>query len=158
MSTSAATPRSTTSMAALLSVSRGMQGKGRAAVRRGEPAGALVRREGMSWARVVGGGGVGTLWGVDLVGQTTWPASLVGAILGFLVGWGSALLTDWVTPADETPAIAGRSAIVRDPIVQGSLAVIWAAIPLLVPTENPLRWLAGGLLSVPLVQVAVTDL
>jgi hypothetical protein len=95
---------------------------------------------------------------VDIVGDALWVVSLVGAILGFVIGWGSARLTEWVTPSDEAPAIAGRSALVRDPLVQGGLAVIWAAIPLLVPGDDLLRWLAGGLLSVPLVQVAVTDL
>jgi hypothetical protein len=95
---------------------------------------------------------------VSLLADASWSVSLVGALLGFLFGWASARLTEWTTPAEEATPIAGRNAIVRDPLVQGGLAVIWAAIPLLVPAENPLRWLAGGLLSVPLVQVGVTDL
>ena len=40
--------------------------------------------------------------------------------------------------------------------MQGSLALIWAAIPLTVEGDV-LRWLEGGLLALPLVQVAVTD-
>jgi prepilin signal peptidase PulO-like enzyme (type II secretory pathway) len=85
-----------------------------------------------------------------------WVA-LPAAFVGFALGWLSALLTDWLTPAGEAPTVRWRSPLVRDPLVQGALALIWAAIPLLV-AGNPLRWLEGGLLALPLVQVAVTDL
>jgi hypothetical protein len=47
--------------------------------------------------------------------------------------------------------------LVRDPIAQGALALIWAVIPLTI-SGDLVRWLEAGLLSVPLVQVAVTDL
>jgi len=94
---------------------------------------------------------------ITLTGQP-WLVSLIGAVLGFVAGWGSALLTESVTPPEEAPSIRGRNAVVRDPLVQGSLAVIWAAIPLLVPGNDLLQWLAAGVLSLPLVQVAVTDL
>jgi hypothetical protein len=78
------------------------------------------------------------------------------ALAGFLLGWGAAALTDWVQPAEEAAPIAGRSALVRDPYVQGTLALIWAVIPFVV-SGDVVRWLEAGLLSVPLVQVAVTD-
>jgi prepilin signal peptidase PulO-like enzyme (type II secretory pathway) len=80
------------------------------------------------------------------------------ALVGFALGWLSARLTEWVTPPDDVPAIRGRSLLLRDPLVQGVLAVIWAAIPFIIGGDNPLRWAEGGLLAVPLVQVGVTDL
>jgi leader peptidase (prepilin peptidase)/N-methyltransferase len=80
-----------------------------------------------------------------------------GALAGFGIGWLSALLTQWLTPADEAPRIRFRSLLVRDPLVQGALALVWAATPVLVQGDL-VRWLEGGLLAVPLVQVAVTDL
>jgi hypothetical protein len=83
--------------------------------------------------------------------------SLPAAIVGFVLGWLSAWLTEWVTPAEDAPSIRGRSLLVRDPLVQGGLAVIWGAIPLALRGDT-LRWLEAGVLSVPLVQVAVTDL
>jgi prepilin signal peptidase PulO-like enzyme (type II secretory pathway) len=86
-----------------------------------------------------------------------WVA-VVGAGLGFAVGWVSAWATEWVTPADEAGSIRGRNALVRDPLVQGGLALIWAALPLLVGGDDALRWLEGGVLAVPLVQVGITDL
>jgi prepilin signal peptidase PulO-like enzyme (type II secretory pathway) len=89
--------------------------------------------------------------------------ALPAALVGWLLGWLSAWLSDWVQPPEESQPIRGRSLLVRDPLVQGSLAVIWAAIPfVLSPSPQGvdvlLRWLEAGLLSVPLVQVAVTDL
>jgi prepilin signal peptidase PulO-like enzyme (type II secretory pathway) len=78
------------------------------------------------------------------------------ALVGFLLGWLSALLTEWLTAPEEAPKIRWRSPLVRDPLVQGGLALIWAAIPLTVEGDV-LRWLEGGLLALPLVQVAVTD-
>jgi prepilin signal peptidase PulO-like enzyme (type II secretory pathway) len=84
--------------------------------------------------------------------------SVVAAVLGFGAGWLSARLTEWVTPPEEAAPIRGTSALVRDPLVQAALAVIWAAIPFVVGGDNVLRWLEGSLLAVPLVQVGVTDL
>jgi prepilin signal peptidase PulO-like enzyme (type II secretory pathway) len=106
--------------------------------------------------------------------------ALPAAILGWVLGWLSAWLSDWAQPPDEAQPIRGRGPLVRDPLVQGGLAVIWAAIPFVLGAgplqgggagplgggdaeasarvEDPLRWLEAGLLAVPLVQVAVTDL
>ncbi len=95
-------------------------------------------------------------YAVDVTAPAVWLV-VPGALAGFALGWLSALLTDWLTPADEAPSVRWRSALVRDPLVQGALAVIWAAIPFVVE-GNLVRWLEGGLLAVPLVQVAVTDL
>ncbi len=83
--------------------------------------------------------------------------ALPAAVVGFALGWLSAYLTEWVTPSEEAPTIRWRSAVVRDPLVQGSLAVLWFAIPLVV-SGDVVRWLEAGLIAVPLVQVAVTDL
>jgi prepilin signal peptidase PulO-like enzyme (type II secretory pathway) len=79
------------------------------------------------------------------------------AVLGFALGWLSAYLTERVTPPEEIPVIQWRSAALRDPLVQGSLAVLWFVIPLVVPGDI-VRWLEAGIMCVPLVQVAVTDL
>jgi prepilin signal peptidase PulO-like enzyme (type II secretory pathway) len=81
------------------------------------------------------------------------PAAVAGCVLGWLSAW----LTEWVTPPEEAPIIRGRSLLVRDPLVQGALALIWGAIPIVVSGEA-LRWLEAGVLAIPLVQVAVTDL
>jgi prepilin signal peptidase PulO-like enzyme (type II secretory pathway) len=86
--------------------------------------------------------------------------ALPAAIVGFALGWISAYVTERITPPEDEGAAApirGRSALVRDPIVQGALALIWAAIPLTI-SGDLVRWLEAGVLSVPLVQVAVTDL
>jgi prepilin signal peptidase PulO-like enzyme (type II secretory pathway) len=86
------------------------------------------------------------------------PAVVVvpAALIGWALGWLSAWATDRQQPSEDAAAIRGRSALVRDPFVQGGLALIWAAIPLLV-SGDLLRWLEAGLLAVPLVQVTVTD-
>ena len=83
--------------------------------------------------------------------------AIPAALAGFGVGWLSAVFTAWLTPADEAPSMRWSNALVRDPLVQGALALIWAAIPVFVE-GNLLRWIEGGLLALPLVQVAVTDL
>jgi prepilin signal peptidase PulO-like enzyme (type II secretory pathway) len=93
--------------------------------------------------------------GVSAATTAPWVA-VPAALVGFLLGWLSALLTEWLTAPDEAPKIRWRSPLVRDPLVQGSLALIWAAIPLTVEGDV-LRWLEAGLLALPLVQVAVTD-
>jgi prepilin signal peptidase PulO-like enzyme (type II secretory pathway) len=82
--------------------------------------------------------------------------AIPAALVGFGLGWLSALFTEWLTPAEEAPEIRWRSPLLRDPLVQGSLALIWAAIPLTIEGDV-LRWLEAGLLALPLVQVAVTD-
>lgn len=83
--------------------------------------------------------------------------ALPAAIAGFVLGWLSAALTDWVQPPEEALPIRWRSGLLRDPLVQVGLAVIWAAIPFVL-SGGLVRWLEAGLLAVPLVQVAVTDL
>ena len=83
--------------------------------------------------------------------------SVAPGLPGFALGWLSAVLTEWLTPSEEAPRIRWRSTLVRDPLVQGALVVIWVAIPFLVEGDV-VRWLEGGLLALPLVQVAVTDL
>lgn len=80
------------------------------------------------------------------------------AAVGFGLGWLSAWLSERLEPPDEPTVIRWRGALVRDPLVQGALAVLWAAIPFVVGGDNLVRWLEAGVLSVPLVQVAVTDL
>ena len=88
------------------------------------------------------------------------PSALLAvpaALVGFILGWLSAFLTEWVTPSDEAPAIRGRSIVVRDPLVQGGCAVLWAAFPIVFQGDL-LRSAEAGLIAVPLVQVAVTDL
>jgi len=80
------------------------------------------------------------------------------AIIGFLTGWLSAYLTERVTPPEEASPIRGQSMFVRDPLVQGALAILWATIPLVIAGDNIVRWLEAGVMAVPLVQVAVTDL
>src|ERR1051326_2506582 len=92
---------------------------------------------------------------------TTVPLSLLvagpGAVVGFVLGWLAAWSTELLTPFEDAPSIRWRSALVRDPLVQGTLAVLWAVIPFVVAGDL-VRWLEAGLLAVPLVQVAVTDL
>ncbi len=83
--------------------------------------------------------------------------ALPAAIIGFLIGWLSAYLTEKVTPPEEALPIRGRRLLVRDPLVQGALAILWAAIPLVLAGDI-VHWLEAALMSVPLVQVAVTDL
>jgi prepilin signal peptidase PulO-like enzyme (type II secretory pathway) len=84
--------------------------------------------------------------------------AIPAAVLGYALGWLSARLTEWVTPPEDAPTIAGRNWLVLDPLVQGGLAVIFAAMPFIVGGGDTRRWLEGGLLALPLVQVGVTDL
>ena len=79
------------------------------------------------------------------------------ALIGFALGWLSAYVTDRLQPAEDTASIRGRSRLVRDPFVQGGLAIVWAAIPVVLSDAPPTKWLEAGLLAVPLVQVTVTD-
>jgi len=79
------------------------------------------------------------------------------AVVGFALGWVAARATEWLTPADEAPNIRWHNPLVRDPLVQGGLALIWAAIPLTI-SGDLVKWLEAGIIAVPLVQVAVTDL
>ena len=87
------------------------------------------------------------------------PTVIAGpaALIGFVLGWLSAYVTERLQPAEDTAAIKGRSRLVRDPFVQGGLALVWGAIPVVLSTAPTTSWLEGGLLAVPLVQVTVTD-
>jgi prepilin signal peptidase PulO-like enzyme (type II secretory pathway) len=89
--------------------------------------------------------------------MTPFVAAVVGAPLGFALGWVSAWLTERLQPPEDTAAIRGRSALVRDPFVQVGLAVLGAATPIALSGGPPTRWLEAGVLAVPLVQVTVTD-
>src|ERR1051325_1001721 len=85
--------------------------------------------------------------------------ALPAAVIGFALGGLSALLTERLEPTDdpEIKPIRGKSLLVRDPLVQGALAILCAAGAF--ATEGDvLRTAELGLLTVPLVQVAVTDL
>src|SRR5947209_17201758 len=79
------------------------------------------------------------------------------ALIGFALGWLSAFLTERMQPPEDTKAIRGRSRLVRDPFVQGGLALVWAAVPVVQSAASPTSWLEAGLLAVALVQVHVTD-
>jgi prepilin signal peptidase PulO-like enzyme (type II secretory pathway) len=82
--------------------------------------------------------------------------SAAGAVAGWLVGLLSATLTDRLLAEDGLQS-ASRGVLVRDPLVQGAVAVAWALVPLVI--EGPWwRWLGCAALAVPLIQVAVTDL
>lgn len=84
------------------------------------------------------------------------PIAVGFALVGWCLGWLSAWLSDWLMARDELPP-AQRRALARDPLVQGASALVWAATPLL--TQGGwLRWMETGLVAVPLVQVAVTDI
>jgi prepilin signal peptidase PulO-like enzyme (type II secretory pathway) len=85
----------------------------------------------------------------------TWTV-IVAGIVGWVLGWGSALLTDWLQ-GDEQALIVGRSLLVRDPLVQAGSAAVWVAARL-VYGDDSLRWVYVGLLAVPLIQVGMTDL
>ena len=84
------------------------------------------------------------------------PIALLAGVIGWGLGWLSALATEWLSAEDEERKVPNNP-LVRDPLVQGGTALCWAAAPLALPGDW-LRWLEAGLLSVPLVQVAVTDL
>jgi hypothetical protein len=86
------------------------------------------------------------------------PIAVLAGIVGWCLGWASALLSDWLhPPEDSSPVPHARLLIVRDPLVQGASALVWAAIPIVMPGDW-LRWTEAGLLALPLVQVAVTDI
>jgi hypothetical protein len=80
---------------------------------------------------------------------------LAGGV-GWCLGWLSARATEWLS-AEDAERKAPNNPLVRDPLVQGGSALVWAGAALALPGEW-WRWVEAGLLSVPLVQVAVTDL
>ncbi len=83
------------------------------------------------------------------------PIALGFALIGWCLGWASAWFSDWLMSKDDLPS-AGHGLLLRDPLVQGGSALVWAAIPLVLPGDL-LRWAETGLVAVPLIQVAVTD-
>jgi prepilin signal peptidase PulO-like enzyme (type II secretory pathway) len=88
--------------------------------------------------------------------QERLPSAIVAAIVGWCLGWASAWLSAWLHPPEHAPGWPPRW-LAPDPLVQVSSALVWAAIPWLVAGDW-LRWAEAGLLSLPLIQVAVTDL
>lgn len=85
------------------------------------------------------------------------PLALVAAVAGSLAGWLSAWHTARLLERDaelDVPASSSRR-LAPDPLVQGGVALVWAALAL-AHGFSP-RWLAGAVLAVPLVQVTVTD-
>jgi hypothetical protein len=82
--------------------------------------------------------------------------SMAAAVIGATLGW----LFAWVTERfqeDDGIQSPARGVLLRDPLVQGASAVVWAAAPWLVEGEW-WRWVGTGVLALPLIQVAVTDL
>jgi prepilin signal peptidase PulO-like enzyme (type II secretory pathway) len=84
------------------------------------------------------------------------PIAIAAAVVGWCLGWALAWLSDWLMTNDKL-ARAGRGWLVRDPFVQSGSALVWAATPFLVPGDW-IRWAETGLVAVPLIQVAVTDI
>jgi hypothetical protein len=84
------------------------------------------------------------------------PIAVAAALIGFGLGWVSALVSEWLAPPDEA-AVEGWGPLVKDPLVQGGSALAWAVAALNF-AEPWWRWVETGLIAVPLVQVAVTDL
>ena len=82
--------------------------------------------------------------------------SLAAAVVGAALGWLFAWVTEWLQREEGLPS-AARGPLLRDPLVQGVAAVVWAAAPWLIDSEW-WRWIATGVLAMPLIQVAVTDL
>jgi hypothetical protein len=84
------------------------------------------------------------------------PTALLGGLVGWCLGFVSAWTTDYLQARDELP-LATHGPLIRDVLVQAGCALCWALAPLIL--QGPWwRWVAAGLISVPLVQVAVTDL
>jgi prepilin signal peptidase PulO-like enzyme (type II secretory pathway) len=90
------------------------------------------------------------------------PIAVALAIGGFFLGWVSAWISEWLQPAEEADSADRKTTpqrwpLVKDPLVQGGSALVWAATPFLL-AEPWWRWVMAGLIAVPLIQVAVTDL
>lgn len=81
------------------------------------------------------------------------PFALMG---GWVVGWISARASERFTTHDGLPPPRPRALLLADPIVQASLALVWAGLA--VQYGPSARWLGAALLAVPLVQVGVTDI
>jgi prepilin signal peptidase PulO-like enzyme (type II secretory pathway) len=83
-------------------------------------------------------------------------ASLAAALVGAALGWLSAWATDWLQKKDDLPS-AACGLLLRDPLVQGAAALAWAAAAWFLD-HDWWRWVGTGVLSLPLIQVAITDL
>lgn len=81
---------------------------------------------------------------------------LLAALIGWSLGYLSAWVTDFLQAQDEL-ALAHRGPLVRDLLVQVSSAAVWAAAATVLEGAW-WRWCAAGLIALPLLQVAVTDL
>jgi leader peptidase (prepilin peptidase)/N-methyltransferase len=79
--------------------------------------------------------------------------SVGAACCGWGLGWLSAAVTEWLAAEHVQP----RRLLVRDWLTQACCAAAWALAAWLF-AEPWWRWLAAGVLAVPLIQVAVTDL
>lgn len=82
--------------------------------------------------------------------------AVAAACVGWCLGWASARATDWLQAADELP-LAAHGAFVRDALVQVGGAAAWVLAYVLIGGEW-WRWVSAAVLTVPLIQVAVTDL
>jgi prepilin signal peptidase PulO-like enzyme (type II secretory pathway) len=81
--------------------------------------------------------------------------AFVGAVVGFWMGWVSAWATEWLE-ASEGAVPPSWKKLVREPLVQGGCALAFVVAALTLP--DWVRAAEAGLISVPLIQVAVTDL
>jgi prepilin signal peptidase PulO-like enzyme (type II secretory pathway) len=84
------------------------------------------------------------------------PIALLAGLVGWCLGFVSAWATDYLQVKDGLPS-AARGPLVRDLLVQASCALFWA-VASVVLVGPWWRWVAAGLIAVPLLQVAVTDL
>ena len=83
------------------------------------------------------------------------PLALVGAVAGFCLGWVSAWATEWLD-VSEGAAPPTWKKLVKDPLVQGGCALAFVVAALVL--RDWVRAGEAGLMSMPLIQVAVTDL
>ena len=83
------------------------------------------------------------------------PLVLAGAFVGWFLGWLSAWATEWLDVSEGAAPPTWRK-LVRDPLVQGGSALAFVVAALALP--DSIYAAEAGLIAVPLVQVAVTDL
>jgi len=92
-----------------------------------------------------------------LIGSTISELLVIAAAgaSGWLAGLASAWLTVYVSRLDCVPSRLSRSFLVRDPLLQSAVAATWMIL-----ATGGLSWQTGaaGVVGVPLVQAAVTDL
>jgi prepilin signal peptidase PulO-like enzyme (type II secretory pathway) len=91
------------------------------------------------------------------LGAVPLALAAAAAVGGWLAGLLSAWLTDLLQVQDGLPS-ASRGPLVRDPLVQAGLAVVWAVFALRAIEQDWRGPAAAAVLAVPIVQVAVTDL